>query len=273
MIEIRPIITEASKPKKAFLLTGAFNPYTVGHEEMARHAAVHARDTGHTHIYHGIGASEKSEDAPLTHAQKRGVIRASHRHLSSEVKGIRFGVLPKEHSTPFHQVLHLAKKGHAHITVGLGSDQMGKKGLKGSLERHVQKHGGMLDQDGKVHPVRLAFRKLGEKRDERPLHRNELIKRLKSGDLTVAKAGHLRKAVRSGDKELAHALMPASADKKKYFSAIAKSQSRLRKPVKEGFVSFMEFIGEAPEVDPYIDPRERQAIFPHRRGSVENTAM
>jgi hypothetical protein len=256
MIEIRPIITEAAKPRKAFLLTGAFNPYTVGHEEMARHAAVHARDTGHTHIYHGIGASEKSEDAPLTHAQKRGVIRASHRHLSSEVKGIRFGVLPKQHSTPFHQVLHLAKKGHTHITVGLGSDQMGKKGLKGSLERHVRKHGGMLDQDGKVHPVKLSFKQMGEKRDERPLKRNELLKRLKSGDLTVAKAGHLRKAVRSGDTELAHALMPASADKNKYLSAIAKSQSRLRKPVKEGFISFMEFIGEAPEVDPYIEPSE-----------------
>jgi hypothetical protein len=269
MIEIRPIITEASKPKKAFLLTGAFNPYTVGHEEMARHAAVHARDTGHTHIYHGIGASEKSEDAPLTHAQKRGVIRASHRHLSSEVKGIRFGVLPKQHSTPFHQVLHLAKKGHAHITVGLGSDQMGKKGLKGSLERHVRKHGGMLDQDGKVHPVRLAFRKLGEKRDERPLHRNELLKRLKSGDLTVAKAGHLRKAVRSGDTELAHTLMPASADKNKYFSAIAKSQSRLRKPVKEGFVSFMEFIGEAPEVDPYIAPPENVHPDKYTKNFVE----
>jgi hypothetical protein len=182
--------------------------------------------------------------------------------LSSEVKGIRFGVLPKQHSTPFHQVLHLAKKGHSYITVGLGSDQMGEKGLKGSLERHVRKHGGMLDQDGKVHPVKLSFKQMGGKRDESPLHRNKLLKRLKSGDLTVAKAGHLRKAVRSGDTELAHALMPASADKNKYFSAIAKSQSRLRKPVKEGFVSFMEFIGEAPEVDPYIEPSEN--THPHK---------
>lgn len=261
MIEIRPIIKEETGKGKAFLLTGAFNPYTIGHEEMARSAATHAHETGHTHIYHGIGASEKSEDAPLSMAHKRKVIRASHKHLSKDVKGIRFGILPKEHSSPFHQVLHLAKQGHSHITVGLGSDQMGKKGLRSALETHVKQHGGMLDQDGKtVHPVKLGFHEMGAKRDERPLKRTQLLKRLKSGDLSVAKAGHLRKAVREGDTELAHALMPKSAHRKSYFSAIAKAQAgiakKTKRKLKEGILSFMDFVAEAPEVDPYIEPGE-----------------
>jgi len=243
MLEIRRI-DEAAKPKKAFLMSGAFNPYTIGHEEAARQGVHAAKKTGHTHFYHGVGSSSQCEDAPLSCKQKRSVIKASHRHIKKDVKGIKMGVLPQEHDNPFKQVLHLAKTGHTHVTLGLGSDQMKKNALRGQLEKHVAKHGGMKDQDGKVHPVTLAFRTMGKKRDERPLHRTELLTRLGKGDLTVAKAGHLRKAVRTGDTELAHALMPKSVNAKKYHSMISNAQKKLTKKVHEGFVSFGEYIAE-----------------------------
>ena len=243
MLEIRRI-DEAAKPKKAFLMSGAFNPYTIGHEEAARQGVHAAKKTGHTHFYHGVGASAETEDAPLTHAQKTSVIKASHRHIKKGVKGIKMGVLSREHDNPFKQVLHLAKTGHSHVTLGLGSDQMKKTALRGQLEKHVAKHGGMKDAEGKVHPVTLAFRTMGKKRDERPLHRTELLTRLRKGDLRVAKAGHLRKAVRSGDTELAHALMPKSVNPKKYHAMIGTAQKKLAKKVNEGFVSFGEFIAE-----------------------------
>lgn len=243
MLEIRRI-DEAAKPKKAFLMSGAFNPYTIGHEEAAKQGVHAAKKTGHTHFYHGVGASAETEDAPLTHAQKTSVIKASHRHIKKGVKGIKMGVLSREHDNPFKQVLHLAKTGHTHVTLGLGSDQMKKTALRGQLEKHVAKHGGMKDAEGKVHPVTLAFRTMGKKRDERPLHRTELLTRLRKGDLRVAKAGHLRKAVRSGDTELAHALMPKSVNPKKYHAMIGTAQKKLAKKVNEGFVSFGEFIAE-----------------------------
>jgi len=243
MLEIRRI-DEAAKPKKAFLMSGAFNPYTIGHEEAARQGVHAAKKTGHTHFYHGVGASAETEDAPLTHAQKTSVIKASHRHIKKGVKGIKMGVLSREHDNPFKQVLHLAKTGHTHVTLGLGSDQMKKTALRGQLEKHVAKHGGMKDAEGKVHPVTLAFRTMGKKRDERPLHRTELLTRLRKGDLRVAKAGHLRKAVRSGDTELAHALMPKSVNPKKYHAMIGTAQKKLAKKVNEGFVSFGEYIAE-----------------------------
>jgi len=242
MLEIRRI-DEAAKPKKAFLMSGAFNPYTIGHEEAARQGVHVARKTGHTHFYHGVGSSSQCEDAPLSCKQKRSVIKASHRHIKKGVRGIKMGVLPQEHDNPFKQVLHLAKTGHSHVTLGLGSDQMKKTALRGQLEKHVAKHGGMKDAEGKVHPVTLAFRTMGKKRDERPLQRTELLTRLRKGDLRVAKAGHLRKAVRSGDTELAHALMPKSVNPKKYHSMINTAQKKLKK-VNEGFVSFGEFIAE-----------------------------
>ena len=243
MLEIRRI-DEAAKPKKAFLMSGAFNPYTIGHEESARQAAHVAKKTGHTHFYHGIGSSAESHDAPLSSKQKRSVVAASHRHIKKSVKGLKFGVLPQEHDNPFKQVLHLAKTGHTHVTLGLGSDQMKKTALRGSLQKHVTMHGGMKDKEGNVHPVKLAFKKMGKTRDERPLHRTELLTRLNNGDLTVAKAGHLRKAVRSGDTELAHALMPKSVNKQRYQAAIHKAQTKLIKKVHERFVSFGEYIAE-----------------------------
>jgi ribosomal protein S18 acetylase RimI-like enzyme len=260
MLEVRLICEKIERnPKRAFLLSGAFGPYTIGHEHAARQAAHYASKTGHTHLYHGIGASAETEDAPLTHAQKTKVIKASHRLIKKDVKGIKYGVLSREHDNPFKQVLHLAKTGHTHVTLGLGSDQMKKTGLRGSLERHVAQHGGMKDKEGNVHPVKLAFKQIGKKRDERPLHRTELVSRLNKGDLTVAKAGHLRKAVRSGDTELAHALMPASVNKPKYFNLIKKQQKKIqKKKLTEGLLSFSQFIAEAPELDPYIEPGETE---------------
>jgi len=263
MLVVRPLI-EAKKPaeKKAFLLSGAFNPYTIGHEEAARQAAHYARKTGHTHLYHGLGSSANVEDAPLSAKHKRHIVRASQKHIKKDVKGIKMGVLATEHDTPFKQVLHLAKTGHTHVTLGLGSDQMKKNALRGALEKHVAQHGGMVDQEGKVHPVKLSFKKMGKTRDERPLHRTELLGRLKKGDLSVAKAGHLRKAIRTGDTELAHALMPASVNRAKYHKMIQNAQSKIpakktrKKKLTEGLLSFSKFITEAPELDPYIEPGE-----------------
>jgi len=253
-IHIVPI-DEASKPKpsgKAFLLPGSYSPYTVGHHEMARQAAAHAASTGHTHFYHGIGAASKqSADDPLTHGQKRSVIRSGHRDIAKEHKGMQFHTTEKEHVGPFHQMAHLARQGHKHITIGLGSDQMKGK-LKSEIEKHVKKHGGILDKDGKVHKATVSFHQMGAERHEGDMPRHEVLARLRKGDMSVAKAGRLRKAVASGDTELAHELMPKHINKPKYFSLIQKQQARVAKPKKkalvaERYMSFLDFISEAPE--------------------------
>lgn len=255
-IHIVPI-DEASKPKpsgKAFLLPGSYSPYTVGHHEMARQAAAHAASTGHTHFYHGIGAASKqSADDPLTHGQKRSVIRSGHRDIAKEHKGMQFHTTEKEHVSPFHQVAHLARQGHKHITIGLGSDQMKEGGVKTAIERHVKKYGGILDKDGKVHKATVSFHQMGAERHEGDMRRHEVLARLRKGDMSVAKAGRLRKAVASGDTELAHELMPKHINKPKYFSLIQKQQARVTKPkkkalVKEGYMSFLDFIGEDIEI-------------------------
>lgn len=269
-IHIVPI-DEASKPKpsgKAFLLPGSYSPYTIGHHEMARQAAAHAASTGHTHFYHGIGAASKqSADDPLTHGQKRSVIRSGHRDIAKEHKGMQFHTTEKEHVSPFHQVAHLARQGHKHITIGLGSDQMKEGGVKTAIERHVKKYGGILDKDGKVHKATVSFHQMGAERHEGDMPRHEVLARLRKGDMSVAKAGRLRKAVASGDTELAHELMPKHINKPKYFSLIQKQQARVAKPKKkalvaERYISFLDFISEAPEIDPYIEPSESE--YPHK---------
>ena len=251
-IHIVPI-DEASKPKpsgKAFLLPGSYSPYTIGHHEMARQAAAHAASTGHTYFYHGIGAASKqSADDPLTHGQKRSVIRSGHRNIAKEHKGMQFHTTEKEHVSPFRQVAHLARQGHKHITIGLGSDQMKEGGVKTAIERHVKKYGGILDKGGKVHKATVSFHQMGAERHEGDMPRHEVLARLRKGDMSVAKAGRLRKAVASGDTELAHELMPKHINKPKYFSLIKKQQARVAKPkkkalVKEGCMSFLDFIGE-----------------------------
>ena len=128
-------IEEAAKPKgKAFLLPGKFSPYTIGHHEVARQTAAHAAASGYTHFYHGLGgAAKQTESDPFTHAQKTKVIRAAHRELAKAHPNVKFSTTKKEQLGPFHQLTHIAKQGHKHITVGLAA---GHK-LKGEIEGWV----------------------------------------------------------------------------------------------------------------------------------------
>jgi len=261
-------IEEASAPNKgkAFLLAGSFSPYTVGHHEVARQAAEHAKGTGHTHFYHGIGgAAKQTHDDPLTHAQKRSIVRAGHRELATEHKGLKFRAMGSEQRDPFRQLAHLAQRGHKHITVGLGSDQMKGK-LKREIEGSIAKKGGIEDKTGKIHKVRVDFHQLGGERHEGEMPRHEVLSRLRKGDISVAKAGRLRKAVASGDTELAHELMPKHMNKPKYFGMIKSAQSKIAKPkkkvVKEGYMSFAEFVSEDIELIPVT--RDRDAGKPRK---------
>jgi hypothetical protein len=261
-------IEEASAPNKgkAFLLAGSFSPYTVGHHEVARQAAEHAKGTGHTHFYHGIGgAAKQTHDDPLTHAQKRSIVRAGHRELAKEHKGLKFRAMGSEQRDPFRQLAHLAQRGHKHITVGLGSDQMKGK-LKREIEGSIAKKGGIEDKTGKIHKVRVDFHQLGGERHEGEMPRHEVLSRLRKGDISVAKAGRLRKAVASGDTELAHELMPKHMNKPKYFGMIKSAQSKIAKPkkkvVKEGYMSFAEFVSEDIELIPVT--RDRDAGKPRK---------
>lgn len=248
-------IDEAAKPKgKAFLLTGKFSPYTIGHHEVARDAAAHAAASGYTHFYHGIGgAGKQTESDPFTHAQKTKVIRAAHRELAKAHPNVKFGTTKKEQLGPFHQLSHLAKQGHKHITVALA---VGHK-LKNEIGNWVKKNNGVKDETGKVHPVKVDFHELGAERQEGEMPRHEVLSKLRGGDIRVAKATRLRNAVKTGDTELAHELMPKHMNKPKYFGMIKSAQSKIAKPKKkltEGLLSFSEFITEAPELDAYIEP-------------------
>lgn len=261
-------ITEAvaAKKGKAFLLSGSFSPYTIGHHEVARKAAEHAKATGHTDFYHGIGSPKnQSPNDPLTHKQKKSIIRLSHKNIAKEHTGMQYHTTSTEHKTPFHQLTHLARSGYTHITMGLGSDQMGG-GLKKSIETHIKRHGGIQDITGKVHKVKVDFHQLGGERKEGEMPRHEVLSRLRKGDISVAKAGRLRKAVSSGDTELAHALMPTHMDKPKYFGTIKSAQSKIaktkKKVVKEGYMSFAEFVSEDIELIPVT--RDRDAGKPRK---------
>ena len=228
--QILKYLKEAKSAGRAFLVTGAFGPYTKAHEEMARMTANHAVTSGHTHFYHGIGASELKPDAPLSHEQKTDIISGSHAHISAnmpkEHQGkLKFGIVPKEHSTtPFHQISHLISKGHKDITIGVGSDQMGSNGLKGHIQKHLDKHGGFLGQDNKVHDVTINFHQMGGTRNEGAVDRKTLLKGIKLGDVSAIKAGRLRDAVSSGDEEVAHSMMPDSVKNKKGYFKLIKTQ-------------------------------------------------
>jgi len=228
-------IEEASAPNKgkAFLLAGSFSPYTVGHHEVARQAAEHAKGTGHTHFYHGIGgAAKQTHDDPLTHAQKRSIVRAGHRELAKEHKGLKFRAMGSEQRDPFRQLAHLAQRGHKHITVGLGSDQMKGK-LKREIEGSIAKKGGIEDKTGKIHKVRVDFHQLGGERHEGEMPRHEVLSRLRKGDISVM---------------------------------IKSAQSKIAKPkkkvVKEGYMSFAEFVSEDIELIPVT--RDRDAGKPRK---------
>lgn len=248
---------------KAFLLPGKFSPYTIGHHEVARDAAAHAAASGYSHFYHGIGgASKQTESDPFTHAQKTKVIRSAHRELAKQHPNMKFSTTKKEQLGPFHQLTHLAKKGHKHITVALavGHD------LKNRIGNWVKKNNGIEDETGKVHRVKVDFHDLGAERQEGEMPRHKVLSKLRGGDIRVAKATRLRNAVKTGDTELAHELMPKHMNKPKYFGMIKSAQSKIAKPkkkvVKEGFVSFADFVSEDIELIPVT--RDRDAGKPRK---------
>lgn len=223
-------LQEAKQVGPAMLVTGALNPYTLAHEQMAGLAMTHAHKTGHTHFYHGIGASELKPDAPLTHAQKSKIVSSSHTYLRKKLRlPISTGVLPKETSiTPFHQIAHLINRGHKDITVALGSDQLQPGGLRTQIESHMKKHGGFVGLDKKPHQINIKFHQLGGTRHEGDISREEIMKQISSGDVKSVKAGRLRSAVGAGDFELASSMMPESIkNKKAYFNLIAKQQKAI----------------------------------------------
>ena len=229
------ILTEAKQVGSAFLVTGAFNPYTRGHEEVAKAAAEHAHRSGYSHFYHGLGSSENKPDAPLAFSQKEQIVKGSHKHISGGLgkTNLKFGIIPQKSSiSPFHQLVHLVERGgHKHITVALGPDQIkGDKSVKSSIEAHIKRHGGLLGSDKKtVHKIKIDFHSLAEKRDESQKSPSELRKLIKDGKMPVehAKAGRLRTAIQTGDETLAHSLMPDSihaAGKQKEYSDMIRSQ-------------------------------------------------
>ena len=217
------LMTEAKSVGSAFLVTGAFNPYTRGHEEIAQAAAAHAASTGYSHFYHGLGASENAPDAPLAFKQKEKLIQGSHAYIKDSMPGtkLKFGVIPQKSSvSPFHHIVHLIEKGgHKHITVAVGPDQIkGAASIRDQIEKHIAARGGMLGSDKKtVHKVKIDFHKLAEKRDEVDRSAAELRKLIVNGRLPIehAKAGRIRKFVMSGDHDVAHAMMPESIHSKK----------------------------------------------------------
>lgn len=239
--------------KKAFLVTGAFNPYTHGHEEVARKAAEHASSNGYTHFYHGLGASENVSDAPLSFKQKEKIVKGSHKHIAKnmpkEHKGkLSYGVIPQSASvSPFHQITHLIEnEGHKHITVALGPDQMGsgdKPALKQQIESHMSKYGGILGSDRKtVHKVKIDFHSLAAKRSEEKLSIEQQRKLIKDGRMPVehAKAGRMREAILAGADDVAHAHMPESVRaagkheeyanmlRKQFTEVVPKNEEKLR---------------------------------------------
>lgn len=220
------IILEAIKrvKTKVFLVTGAFNPYTHGHEEVARKAAEHAATSDYSHFYHGLGASENVSDAPLSFKQKEKIVKGSHQHIAEnmprQLKGkLSFGIIPQESSiSPFHQLIHLVEKqGHKNITIALGPDQMnpqdGRPALRQQIESHIKKHGGLLGSDMKtVHLVNIDFHSLAEKRNEEKLSIDQQRKLIQDGKIPVehAKAGRMREAILAGADDVAYAHMPES---------------------------------------------------------------
>lgn len=219
-MDIITLINEARQVGSAFLVTGAFNPYTRGHEEVAKAAAEHASRGGYSHFYHGLGASENASDAPLSFRQKEGIVKGSHSYIQKSIPKtkMKFGIVPQKASvSPFHQIVHLIERGgHKNITIGIGPDQDiggGTNPLRAQIEKHIATHGGMLGSDKKtVHKVKIDFYRLAAKRDESKLSADDLRKLIIDNRLPVehAKGGRIRQFVMSGDLDIAHAMMPES---------------------------------------------------------------
>jgi hypothetical protein len=216
---------------KAYVVTGAYNPPTLAHEEITKSGAKHAISTGHTHFFQGFGGSSETEDAPLTKEQKEGYIKDIHKHLQKDnsVKGINWQIIPAENNTPFHHITHIVEQhGINHITIGLGSDQLGKGGLRSNIEKHIQTHGGLLGSDKKtVHPVTIAFHQLGKPRIEQDLGRDEELKRVRAGDLSVVKAGKIRKAHAAGDTEYVREMLPRGINHNKIMKDLTSQNKKI----------------------------------------------
>jgi hypothetical protein len=171
-------LLEAKQVGSAMLVTGALNPYTSAHETVAEMSMRHAIDNGHSHFYHGIGASEMKPDAPLTHEQKTKIVSDSHRHLVKKLGSkLKTEVIPRVSSvSPFHQIAYLIDKGHKKITIAVGSDQLQPGGLRSSIESHMKQHGGFLGTDKKPHQVDIKLTSsghhLGNQREPKENQRN-----------------------------------------------------------------------------------------------------
>ena len=255
------------------LVTGALNPYTSAHEAVAEMAMRHAMDNGHSHFYHGIGASEMKPDAPLTHEQKTKIVAGSHKHLVKKLGSkLKTEVIPKVSSvSPFHQIAYLISRGHKKITVAVGSDQLEQGGLRTHIEKHMKQHGGFLGMDNKPHQVEINFQQIGQPRHEGEITRPAILGQIKKGDIRSVKAGRLRTAVATGDTELAHAMMPESVkNKDQYFKMIASQQKKVeeakaakkkKKKITEYFSmdkinEFMEMLSEAKIVQNVVQQRK-----------------
>jgi hypothetical protein len=284
-------LLEAKQVGSAMLVTGALNPYTSAHEAVAEMAMRHAMDTGHTHFYHGIGASEMKPDAPLTHEQKTKIVAGSHKHITKKLGStLQTEVIPRASSvSPFHQIAYLISKGHKNITVAVGSDQLEQGGLRTHIEKHMKQHGGFLGIDNKPHQVEIKFQQIGEPRHEGEITRPAILSQIKKGDIRSVKAGRLRSAVAAGDTELAHAMMPPSIrNKQGYFNLIASQQKKVeqakavkkkkKKKITECFSmdkinEFMNILTEAQIVRGAIEERKakRQKIVSDmKRKHAEN---
>jgi len=279
-------LLEAKQVGSAMLVTGALNPYTSAHEAVAEMAMRHAMDNGHSHFYHGIGASEMKPDAPLTHEQKTKIVAASHKHLIKKLGSkLKTEVIPKASSvSPFHQIAYLISKGHKKITVAVGSDQLEQGGLRTHIEKHMKQHGGFLGMDNKPHQVEIKFQQIGQPRHEGEITRPAILGQIKKGDIRSVKAGRLRTAVATGDTELAHAMMPESVkNKDEYFKMILSQQKKVeeakvakkkKKKITEYFSmdkinEFMEMLSEAKIVQSVISQRKQARISGIKRAKLQ----
>ena len=268
------------------LVTGALNPYTSAHEAVAEMAMRHAMDNGHSHFYHGIGASEMKPDAPLTHEQKTKIVAGSHKHLVKKLGSkLKTEVIPRASSvSPFHQIAYLISRGHKKITVAVGSDQLEQGGLRTHIEKHMKQHGGFLGMDNKPHQVEINFQQIGQPRHEGEITRPAILGQIKKGDIRSVKAGRLRTAVSTGDTELAHAMMPESVkNKDEYFKMIASQQKKVeeakstkkkKKKITEYFSmdkinEFMEMLSEAQIVQSVIGQRKQARATQIQRAKLQ----
>jgi hypothetical protein len=279
-------LSEAKQVGSAMLVTGALNPYTSAHEAVAEMAMRHAMDNGHSHFYHGIGASEMKPDAPLTHEQKTKIVAGSHKHLVKKLGSkLKTEVIPRASSvSPFHQIAYLINKGHKKITVAVGSDQLEHGGLRTHIEKHMKQHGGFLGMDNKPHQVEIKFQQIGQPRHEGEITRPAILGQIKKGDIRSVKAGRLRTAVATGDTELAHAMMPESVkNKDEYFKMIASQQKKVeeakvakkkKKKITEYFSmdkinEFMEMLSEAQIVQSVIGQRKQARATEIQRAKLQ----